>query len=70
MPLPEPIVALLEPVAHAYNMTVRACFEQDLGLALQALRADPVCSHLSNGQVREMGLRLLRAHRKWIDLPA
>jgi alpha-galactosidase len=69
-PLPEPIVALLEPVAHAYNMTVRACFEQDLGLALQALRADPVCSHLSNGQVREMGLRLLRAHRKWIDMPA
>ena len=65
-PLPEVVAGLLEPCAHAFNMTVRACFTGSRALALQALRLDPACSHLDNMQVTEMGLRLLRAHKRWI----
>ena len=41
---------------------VDACFARDKGKALDALRLDPVCSHLSDARVRELGDRLLDAH--------
>lgn len=49
-----------------YTMTVDACFAKDKALALQALRLDPVCSHLNSMQVIEMGERLLAAHRAYV----
>jgi len=65
-PLPEVVLGLLEPYARVFRMGVDACFGRDRELALQALRLDPVCSHLSGDQVREMGTKLLRAHKKYI----
>jgi alpha-galactosidase/6-phospho-beta-glucosidase family protein len=47
-------------------MTCDACFEGSKEMALQALRLDPVCSHLNTEQVNEMGTRLLKAHKKFI----
>lgn len=67
-PLPELVVGMLEPCARAFDMTAEACFTQDRELALHALHLDPLCAHLDITRVREMGERLLHAHRKWISL--
>ena len=64
--LPEPVHGFVEPCARVFDLTVEACFAQNLKLALQALRLDPVCSHLNNEEVEEMGCRLVRAHRRFI----
>jgi alpha-galactosidase len=64
--LPEPIQGFVEPWTRVFDMTVEACLRNDVGLALQALRLDPTCAHLTGEQVEEMGLRLIRAHRKFI----
>ena len=61
--LPDPVLAFVEPCARSFQMTVEACFEKDKEKALQALRMDPVCAGLTGEQVREMGARLLEAHR-------
>jgi alpha-galactosidase len=61
-PLPRAVHGFVEPWAQVYTMTVDACFARDRSLALQALRLDPVCSHLTSMQVMEMGERLLAAH--------
>ncbi len=64
-PLPPAIAALLAPAAHALALTEEACFAGDRERALQALGADPLCARLPPARVREMGLKLLRAHRQW-----
>lgn len=64
--LPEPVLALVEPYAHVFDATVRACFERDRGMALQALRMDPVCSRLTGDRVAEMGKRLIAAHKPFL----
>jgi len=64
--LPEVISGFVDPWAASFDLAVDACFECDRVKALQALRLDPVCSHLSTDQVNEMGGRLLKAHRKFI----
>ena len=64
--LPEPVQGWVEPYARVFDLTVDACFGGDRKLALQALRLDPVCSHLNSGQVEEMGRRLIRAHRRFM----
>ncbi|HBG26919.1 MAG: hypothetical protein A2Y10_10570 [Planctomycetes bacterium GWF2_41_51] len=66
--LPDSIVGLIEPLAYVFNLTVKACFENNRELALQALRLDPVCSHLNCDQIKEMGQRLLQAHEKYVSL--
>ncbi len=66
--LPEIPRAMLEPYCQVFDMTLEACFRQDRDLALQALRIDPVCSHLNGEQVIEMGEKLLKAHKKFISL--
>ena len=66
-PLPAVAAGLLQPCANAVKMTVRACFEGNRELAFQALRMDPLCSHLDYEQITEMGARLLTAHKKWIS---
>lgn len=66
--LPPTVIGHVEPYARVFQLTADACFRGDRELALQALRLDPVCSHLNGRQVREMGNKLLAAHRKWIDM--
>jgi alpha-galactosidase len=66
--LPDQVVGMIEPHCQVYQMVVDACFEGDKELALQALRLDPVSSHLNGKQVREMGERLLKAHAKFIPM--
>jgi len=65
-PLPDSVIGFVEPYAHVFQMTAEACFRKDRELAMQALRFDPVCSHLNGSQVRDMAERLLHAHRKFI----
>lgn len=65
-PLPRIVQGFVETWATVYTMTVDACFAGDKALALQALRLDPVCSHLDSTQVLTMGERLLAAHRAYI----
>ena len=67
-PLPQPVLGLVEPYAHAFDLGVEACFCKDRKKALQALRLDPVCSHLNTDEVNEMGTRLLNAHSEFIDI--
>jgi alpha-galactosidase len=65
-PLPRVVQGFIEPWAQVYTMTVDACFAKDKALALQALRLDPVCSHLNSRQVLLMGERLLAAHAAYV----
>lgn len=65
-PLPDPIRGLVAPWSTVFDMTVEACFRADREMALQALRLDPVCSHLNTTQVRAMGERLMQAHAKYL----
>ena len=60
--LPQPVLGYIEPYARVFTLLVDACFERNREKALQALRLDPVCSHLTGDRVREMGERLLTAH--------
>ena len=66
-PLPQIIAGFIAPYAASFEMAVDACFEGDRSKALRALRLDPVCSHLGSDQVNELGLRLLKANRKFIS---
>ncbi len=66
-PLPRVVVGLLEPYARVFTMTVDACETGNRELALQALRLDPVCSHLDTARVMDMGRELLSAHVQWTD---
>jgi alpha-galactosidase len=65
--LPQPVLGMVEPHAHVQATVVRACLERDRDLAFSALRLDPLCAHLTGDRVREMGERLLRAHRKFTE---
>lgn len=64
--LPRVPQAFIEPYAHVFPMVVDACFTGNKRMALQALRLDPVCAHLTGAQVNDLGERLLGAHRKFI----
>lgn len=64
--LPECAAEMIRPWATVFTMTVDACMQQDKEMALQALRLDPTCSHLTTDKVIEMGNRLLKAHKKYI----
>ncbi|MFH1616683.1 MAG: hypothetical protein ABIG61_16565 [Planctomycetota bacterium] len=63
--IPEPVLGLIEPWSKVFTMIVDACFRQDKDLALYALRLDPLCSHLTTGEVVEMGEKILTANRKY-----
>ena len=64
--LPDVVEGMTTPWARVFTMVVDACFARDRKMAFQALRLDPVCSHLNTDEVNEMGERLLKAHRKFI----
>lgn len=65
-PLPEKVAGFVAPYCRVFDLGVEACFRGDRELALHALRLDPVTSHLNGAQVREMGLKLLAAHRRFL----
>lgn len=65
--LPPQVIGLIEPFGRLFPMTVDACFAGDSNMAIQALRLDPLCSHLNFEQVQDMANRLLSAHRHFID---
>jgi len=67
-PLPQPVQSFLEDYVQVFNLGVEACFEGNRTKALQALRLDPVCSHLNADQVNEMGARLLKAHEEFVTM--
>jgi alpha-galactosidase len=64
--LPPTVKGFVDPYATLFPLAVDACFRRDKRLALQALRLDPVCAHLSGAQVVELGERLIAAHRPYI----
>jgi alpha-galactosidase/6-phospho-beta-glucosidase family protein len=66
--LPAAVQAMCEPWTRVYTTVVDACFRKDKTLALQALRMDPVCSHLNGKQVMELGSQLLKAHQSFIKV--
>jgi alpha-galactosidase/6-phospho-beta-glucosidase family protein len=47
-------------------MIVEAGLAGDPDLAIKALINDPLCSHLSPKQVREMGMKLLKVQEKYM----
>lgn len=58
--------ALISPYAVLFPLVIDACFKRDRKMAIQALRLDPVCSHLSGEQIEQLGSKLLGAHAKYI----
>lgn len=64
--LPDPVAALVMPHALNQMQILRAGLDGDLEGALAALANDPLCSHLRYGEIREMGLRLLRANQGYL----
>lgn len=64
--LPQSVVGFVTPYADLNVQVIDACFLGDKQMALQALRADPVCAHLNTDEVMDMGNRLLKAHKKHI----
>lgn len=65
-PLPEVIRGWVEPCVHVFALSVEACLRRDKRLALQALRLDPVCSHLNGEEVNRLGQELLKAHQAFL----
>ncbi len=66
--LPEPAVAYVEPYTFVFDMTLTACHEGDRRKAIQALRLDPVTSHLTTEQVTDLANQLLVAHAPYITV--
>lgn len=64
--LPPIVLGFVEPYVRVFARTVDACRQGDRRLALQALRLDPLCSHLNTAQVLEMGRRLMQAHADYL----
>ncbi|NLC67669.1 MAG: hypothetical protein GX754_02550 [Clostridiaceae bacterium] len=64
--LPEQILNLVMPHVINQDMIVEAGLEGDLDKALWALYNDPLCSHLTLPEVKEMGIRLLKANKQYL----
>jgi len=64
--LPAAVEGFAAPVGRTLQLTLDACWAKDRHMAVQALRLDPLCSHLTTPQVEEMAGRLMKAHRKFI----
>jgi galacturan 1,4-alpha-galacturonidase len=66
--VPEPARSMMEPWTRCFSMVVDACIQKDKAIAMQALRLDPLCCHLTTDKVNEMGSRLLKVHKKYITV--
>ncbi len=65
-PLPEGALDLVLPHAVNQDRIVDACYGGDLKMAFESLANDPTTSHLSFAQVKKLGDRLVRAHRRYL----
>ena len=66
--LPECVLGFIQPWIRVFSMITEACFNKDKALAIEALRLDPVCSHLNTHQIDEMAHHLLNAHKSFIRI--
>ncbi len=64
--VPDAIQKLLEVHCKNQIITLDAAITGDKELALQALYQDPLCSHLSIDDTREMGMELMAATSEWL----
>lgn len=64
--LPEDVRRLIEPHAECLGLTVQAAIQSDRSVALEALRSDPLCSHLCDQRLKQMGEALLQAHHQFL----
>jgi alpha-galactosidase len=64
--LPEQILNLQLPHIRNQDMIVEAGLEGDFDKAISALYNDPLCSHLTLPETKEMGMRLLKAHEQYL----
>jgi len=64
--LPQQIVNLVLPHVVNQDTIVEAGLEGDLDKALLALYNDPLCSHLTLPEIKEMGIRLLKANKEYL----
>ena len=65
-PLPEGVLDLVMPHAVNQDRIVEACYSGNVQTAFESLANDPLTSHLSFSEVRRLGDRLIRAHRKYL----
>lgn len=64
--LPEAILNLELPHVRNQDMIVEAGLAGDWDKAFFALYNDPLCAHLTLPEVKEMGMRLLKAHERYL----
>lgn len=64
--LPEPILSMVLPHVTNQDMIAEAGLTGNLDMALYALYNDPLCRHLTLPEIKEMGMRLLRAHAEFL----
>jgi len=64
--LPEPVRTWVERHIRVQDLTVEAAMEGDLDQALKALALDPLVSHLNLEEVKDMGMRLLKANAPYL----
>ena len=64
--LPEPIRSWVHRVVVAQDLMVEAAMGGDLDQALGSLALDPVVSHLSLSDIKELGNRLIEAHAEYL----
>jgi alpha-galactosidase len=64
--LPEPMLSFVLPHALNQNLIIEASLEGDLDKALYALYTDPLCAHLDFDDIKEMGMKLLNANKKYL----
>jgi alpha-galactosidase len=64
--LPEAVLDLVLPHARNQERIVEACYMGDLDMALESLANDPLCSHLSMKKVRQLGMKLVKAHQPYL----
>ena len=64
--LPEPIRSWVDRVVVAQDLMVEAAMEGDLDRAFGSLALDPVVSHLSLSDIKELGRRLIEAHAEYL----
>ncbi|MEI8244985.1 MAG: hypothetical protein WCI51_04095 [Lentisphaerota bacterium] len=64
--LPDKVLPLVEIQCHVQQITLQAALTGNKDLAFQALRLDPLCSHLSAEEVTAMGKELMTATAAWL----
>jgi alpha-galactosidase/6-phospho-beta-glucosidase family protein len=64
--LPEQILNLVMPHVLNQDMIVEAGLEGDLDKAFWALYNDPLCSYMILPEIKEMGMKLLKANKKYL----